>query len=75
MMTKQDIKAVIYGGGSLDLDGVSICNLDDVMKNSMVKRSHKYQVWSDKHRCYDMFANLDEAVDKFSSLVKDKVYG
>ena len=75
MMTKQDIKAVVYGGGSLELDGVSICNLDNVMKNAVIKRSTKYQVWSDKHRCYALFANLDEAVNKFSALVKDKIHG
>lgn len=74
-MTKQDVKAVVYGGGSLELDGVSICNLDNVMKNAIIKRSAKYQVWSDKHRCYALFANLDEAVDKFSALVKDKIHG
>jgi len=68
MMTKQDVKAVIYGGGSLDVDGVSICNLDNVMKNAVIRRSNKYQVWSDKHRCYNLYANLDEAVDKFISL-------
>ena len=70
MMTKQDIKAVIYGGGSLDVDGVSICNLDNIMKNAIIRRSAKYQVWSDKHRCYQLYANLDEAVDKFVSLTK-----
>jgi hypothetical protein len=75
MMTKQDIKAVVYGGGALDVDGVSICNLENIMKNCIIKRSSKYQVWSDRHRCYNLYANLDEAVDKFSLLVKDKVHG
>ena len=50
------------------VDGVSICNLDNVMKNAVIRRSNKYQVWSDKHRCYNLYANLDEAVDKFMSL-------
>lgn len=72
-MTKQDVKAVIYGGGSLDVDGVSICNLDNVMKNAIIKRSAKYQVWSDRHRCYKLYANIDEAVDKFLSLTGKKV--
>lgn len=72
-MTKADIKAVIYGGGSLDVDGVSICNLENVMKNSVIKRSSKYQVWSDKYRCYNLYANIDEAVEKFASLTKGKV--
>ena len=75
MMTKQDVKAVIFGGGSLDLDGVSICNLDNVMKNAIIKRNAKYQVWSDRHRCYSLYANIDEAVEKFASLLKDKIYG
>lgn len=69
-MTKQDVKAVIYGGGSLEVDGVSICNLDNVMKHAIVKRSNKYQVWSDKHRCYKLYANLDEAVDQFILLTQ-----
>ena len=74
-MTKQDVKAVIYGGGSLDVDGVSICNLENHMKNSVIKRNAKYQVWSDKHRCYQIYANIDEAVEKFAALTKDKIYG
>lgn len=69
-MTKQDVKAVIYGGGSLEVDGVSICNLDNVMKHAIIKRSNKYQVWSDKHRCYKLYANLDEAVDQFILLTQ-----
>lgn len=75
MLTKQDIKAVIYGGGSLDVDGVSICNLENVMKNAIIKRKAKYQVWSDRHRCHNLYANIDEAVDKFVSLTKGKVNG
>lgn len=75
MTTKQDIKSVVYAGGAVDLDGVSICNLDAVLKNGVVKRSAKYQVWSDRHRVYDLFPNIDEAVNKFASLVKDKIHG
>jgi hypothetical protein len=69
-MTKADIKAVIYGGGSLDVDGVSICNLENVMKSSIIRRPAKYQVWSDKQRCYKLYSNIDEAVEKFASLLK-----
>jgi hypothetical protein len=73
--TKQDIKAVVFSGCSLECDGVSICNLDHAMKNSVIKRKNKYQVWSDKHRCYNLYQNIDEAVEKFASLTKDKIHG
>jgi len=73
--TKQDIKTVVFSGCALELDGVSICNIENYLKNAVVKRSAKYQVWSDRHRCYKLYHHIDEAVDKFLSLTKDKVYG
>tara|TARA_B100001113_G_scaffold131444_1_gene107493 strand:+ start:1869 stop:2105 length:237 start_codon:yes stop_codon:yes gene_type:complete len=73
--TKQDIKAVIFAGCSLELNGVSICNLDHYMKNAMIKRKGKYQVWSDKHHCYELYHNIDEAVDKFFKLTEEKSHG
>lgn len=73
--TKQDIKTAVFSGYALELDGVSICNIENYLKNAVVKRNAKYQVWSDRHRCYNLYHNIDEAVDKFLSLTKDKVYG
>lgn len=73
--TKQDIKTVVFAGCSLELDGVSICNLENFLKNAIVNRSGKYQVWSDKHHCYDMFYNIDDAVNKFFDLTKGKLNG
>ena len=73
--TKQDIKTVIFTGCALELDGVSVCNIDNHLKNAMVKRKGKYQVWSDKHKCYDLYYNVDDAVDKFFELTKGKLDG
>ena len=73
--TKQDIKSVIFSGCYLELDGISICNLDNYHKNAMIKRKAKYQVWSDKHSCYDMYHHIDDAVDKFFKLAGGKLNG
>lgn len=72
--TKQDIKTVIFSGCYIELDGVSICNIENYMKNSVIKkRNNKYQVWSDKHHCYDLYQNIDDAVNKFFELSKGKI--
>jgi hypothetical protein len=73
--TKQDIKTVIFSGCSIDLDGVSICNIENHIKNSIIKRKDKYQVWSDRHKCYMLYQNIDDAVDKFFALNKGKLDG
>lgn len=73
--TKQDIKTVIFSGCYLELDGVSICNLENYIKNGVVKRKSKYQVWSDRHQCYDLYQNIDDAVNKFFELSKGKLDG
>ena len=66
--TKQDIKTVVFSGCALELDGVSICNIENYLKNAVVKRSAKYQVWSDRHRCYELYHTIDAAIDKFMEL-------
>ena len=33
-------------------------------------KSGSYQVWSDRHRVYDLFRNIDDAVNKFLELAK-----
>jgi hypothetical protein len=73
--TKQDIKSVVYSGCAIELDGVSICKMENFLKHAIVKRVGKYQVWSDKHQCYDIFHNVDDAVSKFFQLTGDKLNG
>jgi hypothetical protein len=59
-------KSVIFDGAMVEANGVSLCNLEDVMHSSAPRA--KYQVWSDKHRYYELFHNLGDAVDKFLEL-------
>ena len=73
--TKQDIKSVIFAGCAIEYSGVSICNIEHYMKNAMIKRGGKYQVWSDKHQCYELYHNVDDAVDKFLKLTQGKTHG
>ena len=56
---KEDYKSVIFG--------VSVCNLNDFTRG-MTRYSSRYQVWSDKHRCYDIYYNIEDAVNKFLEL-------
>ena len=67
---KQEYKSVIFSGYSIESNGVSICNLNDYVTR-VTGRSALYQVWSDRHRVYDVFHNIDDAVNKFLEL-KDK---
>ena len=67
---KQNIKSVIFSGCSVEKAGVSICNLTNHIAFRLGNRSGSYQVWSDRHRIYDLFRNLDDAVNKFLELAK-----
>ena len=67
---KQDIKSVIFSGCSVEKAGVSICNLTNHITFRLGSKSGSYQVWSDRHRVYDLFKNLDDAVNKFMELAK-----
>ena len=67
---KQNIKSVIFSGCSVEKAGVSICNLTNHIAFRLGNRSGSYQVWSDRHRVYDLFRNLDDAVNKFLELAK-----
>ena len=40
--TKQDIKTIVFSGYALEFDGVSICNIENYLKNAVIKRSAKY---------------------------------
>lgn len=73
--TKQDIKTVIFSGCYIELDGVSVCNLENFTRNTLIRRNNKYQVWSDKHSCYDLYHNIDDAVNKFFELLKGQLDG
>ena len=67
---KQDIKSVIFSGCSVEKAGVSICNLTNHIAFRLGSKSGSYQVWSDRHRGYDLFRNIDDAVNKFLELAK-----
>ena len=62
----EDYKNIIYSGCAIESNGVSICNLNDYICG--FDRSARYQVWSDRHRVYELYHNLDEAVEKFLEL-------
>jgi len=65
--SKEDYKSVIFSGCSIESNGISICNLNNHIGRTFV-RSARYQVWSDKHRIYDIYYNIDDAVNKFLEL-------
>ena len=65
---RQDYKSVIFSGCSIESNGVSICNLSNYNNSSTGNGGSRYQVWSDRHRCYDMFYNIDDAVNRFLEL-------
>ena len=64
--TKEEYKSVIFSGCSIDYMDVSICNLAN--HHRRIVRSNEYQVWSDRHKEYHLFKNIDDAVDKFIEL-------
>ena len=66
--SRGEYKSVVYSGCSIESYGVSICNLEDVMRTKAGVPRAKYQVWSDKHRFHELFHTLDEAIDKFMEL-------
>jgi len=67
---KQDIKSVIFSGCAVEKSGVSICNITNHIAFRLGSKSGSYQVWSDRHRVYDLFRNIDDAVNKFLELAK-----
>jgi len=64
---KQEYKSVIFSGCAIESNGISICNLNDHINRPSI-RGANYQVWSDRYRVYEMYHNLDDAVDKFLEL-------
>jgi hypothetical protein len=68
MENKEEYKAVVYAGCSIESKAVSICNLEDWLINSRFAPRDKYQVWSDRWRFHQLYHNLDEAIDKFLEL-------
>ena len=65
--SKEDYKSVLFSGCAIESNGVSICNLNDFNKG-LTRNSSRYQIWSDKHRCYDIYYNIEDAVTKFLEL-------
>ena len=69
-IAKQDVKSVIFSGYSVEKAGVSICNITNHIAFRLGRKNGTYQVWSDRHQVYDLYKNIDDAVDKFLELVK-----
>lgn len=67
--TKADYKAVIFSGCGIDNKGVSLCNLANY--HPRLFRANEYQVWSPKHEVFELYKNIDEAVDRFVELVEN----
>ena len=67
---KQDIKSVIFSGCAVERSGVSICNITNYIAFRLGSKSGSYQIWSDRHRVYNLYKNIDDAVDKFVELTK-----
>lgn len=74
-MKNEDVyKAVIFDGSFVESNGVSLCNLEDVMRgNSFIPRA-KYQVWSDRHKYHQLFFNIDDAVATFLELKSKRIW-
>ena len=72
--TKQEYKSVVFAGCSIDSNGVSVCNLENYIKNPLGVPKAKYQVWSDRHRCYELFYTVEDAIDKFMELKNRNLY-
>ncbi len=66
--TKQEYRSVVYSGCYIESKGVSLCNLEDFLKNKIGVPRAKYQVVSDRDRFHALFHTLDEAIDKFIEL-------
>lgn len=71
---KELYKEVIYDGCSIDVKGISLCNLENTMATALCVPKDKYQVFSRHHDYHQLFRTLDEAVEKFISL-KDNIRG
>ncbi len=67
MAPKEDYKSIIFSGCAIESNGISICNINDFIQ-PLPRRGPRYQVWSDRHRVYELYHNIDEAVDKFLDL-------
>ena len=61
-------KAVLFDGCSIEFNGISLCNLENVMNTSVGIPKAKYQVWSDRKRFHELYYTIDEAVEKFLEL-------
>lgn len=66
-MTEAEVyKSIIFDGSIVENNGVTLCNLEDVM-HQFAPRA-KYQVWCDRLRTYELYHNIDDAVQKFVEL-------
>jgi hypothetical protein len=68
-MNRQELyEAVVFDGAAVECNGISLCNLENVMNTNIGVPRAKYQVWSDKARFYGLFHNIQDAVRKFVEL-------
>ena len=68
MNNNEMYKAVLFDGCSVEANGVSLCNLENVMNTSVGIPKAKYQVWSDRKRFHELYYTIDDAVAKFLEL-------
>ena len=64
--TTEDYKSVIFSGCSIESNKVNICNLKNYSKRLVA--DNEYQVWSDRHKEYKIYKNIDDEVKKFIEL-------
>ncbi len=67
-MSREDYKSVLFDGGAIEVNGVSICDLSKVPHWQSIMPSAKWQVWSDKHSFNSLYHTVDEALGKFEEL-------
>ncbi len=68
MTDNEMYKAVLFDGASVDCNGVSLCNLENVLYNNVGVPRAKYQVWSDRKNFHALYHSIDDAVAKFVEL-------
>lgn len=66
----EEYKSIIFSGGAVDQDGVSICNLKNHVARIGANGANEYQVWCDRQNYHAIFKNIDEAVKKFVELIQ-----
>ena len=66
--TSDHYKSIIFSGCAIEYKGISVCNLQDVLPHGLMTRRPRYEVWSDRHKIYNLYHHVDDAVNKFLEL-------